>query len=198
MTLTSRLRAPLHGSLFLALVGVTSACAATPQEAVQEKLKSMESERTPERLLARGHGFAAVGDTTRAEQYFAEALEAGADERTVMPLLIEVCVSDGRYRAAIEYARPYAERHPQDVRMRFVLGTLLQAVGESKAARAEFEVVVKRDPSQADAHFALAILLRDDMNDAPGAENEFREYLRLAPQGPHAEEARASLTKAVP
>jgi Tfp pilus assembly protein PilF len=158
----------------------------------------MESERTPEKLLARGHGFAVVGDMTRAEQYFASAYEAGADEKVVLPLLIETCVSDGRYRSAIEYARPYAERHPEDVRIRFVLGTLYQAVGDYKAARAELEVVVKRAPGHADAHYALAVLLRDEMSDASAAETEFREYLRLAPQGPHAEEARASLTKATP
>jgi tetratricopeptide (TPR) repeat protein len=184
--------------LVLALAGAAIGCAETPQQAVQEKLKTMESERSPDKMLARGHGFAAVGDMTRAEQYFASALEAGADEKVVLPLLIETCVSDGRYRAAIEYARPYAERHPEDLRMRFVLGTLLQAVGEPKAARVELEVVVKRAPAQADAHYALAVLLRDEINDSSAAETEFREYLRLAPQGPHAEEARNSLTKAAP
>jgi hypothetical protein len=46
------------------------------------------------------------------------------------------------------------------------------------------------------AHYALAVLSRDE-NDPVGADKHFREYLRLAPNGPHAEEAQASLLESV-
>lgn len=179
---------------FLALLLV--ACASKNAE-MRATYATFNSERTPDKLLARGKAFATLGDTTRAEEYYAAALEAGGNEKEIMTLLLEVCVRDGRYRAAIEYARPYIQRHPDDVRCRYVLGTLYQAVAEPKNARTELEVVVHTMPDEADPHFALATILRDEDKDLVAAEGQFREYLRLAPNGNHAEEARASLLQVV-
>jgi tetratricopeptide (TPR) repeat protein len=183
----------MKGSVGLILaITVLGACASKNAQ-MKATMDTFNSERTPDRLIARGKAFAALGDTTRAEEYYAAALENGGDEREVMKLLLEVCVRDGRYRAAIEYARPYMQRHPDDVRCRYVLGTLYQAVSEPKNARSELEIVVKSLPEEAEPHFALAMVLRDDERDLVAAEDQFREYLRLAPNGNHAEEARASL-----
>jgi tetratricopeptide (TPR) repeat protein len=172
------------------------ACASKNAE-MRANLATFNSERTPDKLIARGKAFSALGDTTRAEEYYAAALEAGGNEKEIMTLLLEVCVRDGRYRAAIEYARPYIQKHPDDVRCRYVLGTLYQAVAEPKNARTELEVVVSTMPNEADPHFALATILRDEDKDLVAAEGQFREYLRLAPNGNHAEEARASLLQVV-
>lgn len=176
--------------IILAICGL-DACASKVSQ-TKATMDTFNSERTPDKLVERGKAFAAIGDTTRAEEYYAAALENGGNEREVMKLLLEVCVRDGRYRAAIEYARPYIEKHPDDIRCRYVLGTLYQAVAEPKNARSELEIVVKSMPDEADPHFALATVMRDD-NDLVAADNQFREYLRLAPNGLHAEEARSSL-----
>ena len=72
------------------------------------------------KLIDRGKAFAEINDTTRAEQYFAAAIAAGADERQVIPLLLTVCAQDGRYRVAIQYAEAYLKGHPKDLRVRFV------------------------------------------------------------------------------
>ena len=53
-------------------------------------------------------------------------------------------------------------------------------------------------PDDAKAHYALAILARDSENDVVGADRHFREYLRIEPNGAHAEEARASLLRRMP
>lgn len=185
-----------QGGFALVTAFLLVACASKEAE-VHANLATFNSERTADKLLARGKAFAALGDTTRAEEYYAAALDAGANEKEVMTLLLEVCVRDGRYRAAIEYARPYVSKHPEDVRCRYVLGTLYQAVAEPKNARSEFEVVVQTIPNEPDPHFSLAMVLRDDEHDLVAAEGQFREYLRLAPNGNHAEEARASLLRAV-
>ncbi len=158
----------------------------------------MRREETPEKLFAAGKAYASVGDTTRAEEYLAAAMSRGGDEKTIVPLLIGVCVHDGRYRSAIQYAEPYVQKHPSDVKTRFLLGTLYSAVGDSARARSELEWVVAAEPDKADPHWALAVLLRDELKDAVGADGQFREYLRLAPSGEHADEARASLLKEVP
>jgi Tfp pilus assembly protein PilF len=182
------------GLALLALV----ACGPPSQGAqVQENVRTFKAEQRADRLVAAGKAFASVGDLTRAEQYFAAAIEAGGDDAKILPMLLSVCVQDGRYRVAITYAETYVRKHPDDVRVRFVLGTMYQGIGESARAKEELERVVDARPKEPQAHFALAVLMRDE-GDRAAADRHFREYLRLAPQGAHAAEARASLLKSVP
>jgi Flp pilus assembly protein TadD len=110
-----------------------------------------------------------------------------------MPLLLEVCIKEQRYRLAAQYARDYLVSHPNDVRVRLVLASLYAATEDSKLAKAEFERVLEARPRDAQAHYALAVLLRDAEQDPVGADAHFREYLRLDPKGPHAEEAKSSV-----
>jgi tetratricopeptide (TPR) repeat protein len=188
-----------RAALFLAgALGAASGCAATPAAKVKADMAVMKQEGGPDKLVDRGKAFANVGDTTRAEQYFAAAITSGADERVVVPLLLSVCVQDGRYRVAIQYAETYLKSHPGDLRVRFVLGTLYSAVNEAEPARQALSTVVDARPEDADAHFALGVLLRDSDHDYAGADRQFREYIRLKPRGAHAEEAQASLLKSVP
>ena len=192
-------RAGLFRTRLVALVCLaTAACASSGASQVKADMAVMKQEGGPEKLIDRGKAFAAINDTTRAEQYFAAAIASGGDERIGVPLLLTVCAQDGRYRAAIQYAEGYLKGHPGDVRVRFVLGTLYAAVNEPTLARAALTVVVEARPEEADAHFALAVLLRDSEHDFAGADREFREYIRLKPRGAHAEEAQASLLKSIP
>jgi tetratricopeptide (TPR) repeat protein len=180
-----------------ALAALLLACGPTPGEQVQKNVQTFKADQRADKLVAAGRAFAEVGDLTRAEQYFAAAIEAGGDEAKILPMLLAVCVQDGRYRVAIAYDESYLHKHPDDVRARFVLGTLYQAIGDRDAAKTELEKVVDVRPKEPQAHFALAVLLRDDGRRVE-ADKHFREYLRLDPQGAHAEEARASLLKSVP
>jgi tetratricopeptide (TPR) repeat protein len=162
-----------------------------------ETKRIVDAERTPEHLLERGRAFADVGDLTRAEQYLAAALDAGADEKVVLPLLLRVCVSAKRYRVAIGYAEPALSRHPQDFRLRMVIASLHAAVDEFDIAKQQLEIVLQTHPDEAGAHYALAVILHDELHQLVDADAHFREYLRLAPDGPHAPEAKAALLKEV-
>jgi predicted Zn-dependent protease len=161
-------------------------------------METIHEEQAPEKLVERGKAFAEVGDLTRAEQYLAAAMDQGADDAVVVPMLLRVCIQDRRFRAAIAYAKEFVRKHPRDTAMRFVLGTLEAAVGEVKEARGDLEEVCEEEPARPQAHYALAVLLRDARTDLPSMDRHFREYLRLDPQGEHAEEARAALLKTVP
>lgn len=174
------------------------ACASSPEQRLRADVHVFQEEQTAQKLSARGRAFAAVGDTTRAREYFDAALEAGGDDRVLTPLLLSVCVRDGRYRLAIEYAERHLRRHPRDARMRFVLGTLRAGVGESVSAEADLSQVLATAPDNSDAHYALAVLLRDQRADLVGADQHFRAYLALQPEGEHSEEAKSSLLLAVP
>ena len=184
---------------FPLLLACAAGCAsAQPATQVQAKVATMQEEQTPDKLVDRGKAFAAVGDLTRAEQYLAAALDEGAPDQVVVPLLLRICIEDKRYRAAIGYAAEYVRKHPRDTAMRFVLGTLEAGVGEVKAAQRDLEEVCAEEPDRPQPHYALAVLLRDAKLDLPSMDRHFREYLRLDPQGEHAEEARAALLKSVP
>lgn len=181
------------------VVPVVAACGpSTPAEKAQADMATFKREATTDKLLDRGKAFAALGDTTRAEEYLAAALDQGADPREALPLLLQVCVQTGRYRSAIQHGENHLRKHPDDVRTRFVVGTLYVAIGEVKDAKGNLETVVSARPNDAKAHYALAILARDSENDVVGADRHFREYLRIEPTGAHAEEARASLLKRMP
>lgn len=157
----------------------------------------MRNEHSRDKLLERGNAFAAVGDLTRAEEYLVAALDQGAPPKDVLPSLLDVCVRGGRYRSAIQHAENHLRKHPQDQSTRLVLGTLYAAVGESQNARHALEQVIDARPNDAHAHYVLAILARDG-DDPVSADEHFREYLRLEPNGSHADEARASLLKRMP
>ncbi|APR84465.1 Hypothetical protein A7982_09814 [Minicystis rosea] len=183
-------------ALGLILASPLAGCASRGDK-VAAQIKTVETEETPEKLLARGRAFAAVGDLSRAEQYFASAMEHGADPAVAMPLLLRVCAEARRYRAGIDYAEPQLKKHPNDHRLRFVVASFYATIGESTSAREELERVVKQKPDFAPAHYALAVVLRDDAGDVVSADRHFREYLRIEPRGAHAEEARSSLLKLV-
>jgi predicted Zn-dependent protease len=165
---------------------------------VEQDFATVRKEHTAEVLLERGKAFAAIGDHTRAEEYLASAIEAGADRRTAMPLLLDVCVRGGRYRSAIQHGENHLRRHPNDIRTRLVVGTLYAALDEPQSAKAQLEQVVVERPNEAQAHYVLAVVARDSEHDVVLADRHFREYLRIQPNGSHAEEAKASLLKRMP
>jgi tetratricopeptide (TPR) repeat protein len=173
-------------------------CVPPPGTQVKTEMQTFSQEQTPDKLVERGKAFAEIGDLTRAEQYLAAALEQGADTKVVVPLLLKVCVEARRYRAAIDYAEHQLKKHPQDANLRALVGNLYAAIDEPQRAREQFELVLAQRPEDADVHFGLAVLLRDKMMDPVQADRHFREYLRLSPNGSHAEEARGSLLKSVP
>lgn len=144
-------------------------------------------------LYDRGVQLANEGDLTRAEQYLAAAIQRGAPVERVLPRLLRVCVTAQRYRAAIEYARPYLERHPEAWALRYLIATIHIGLSEPHAARRHLELVLQYNPRHAEAHFTLAMLLRDDLGDPAAADEHFRRYLELEPDGQHAQEARAGL-----
>lgn len=139
-----------------------------------------------------------MGDNLRAQQYLTAALRAGADERTVVPRLLALYVEDGQYRLAIDAAEHFMRRHPEARDVRLLLSTLYTAVGENDRAIAGYERILDATPGDAYAHFALASLLHDQGGASLRADEHFRAYLALAPEGEHAAEARGLLLRGVP
>lgn len=182
-------------ALLLALSA--SACASHSSE-VRSRMATEKEERRPDLLIRKARAFASIGDATRAEEYLNAAREAGGDERVIVRTLMDVCINDHRYRAAVGYAEGFLRRHPRDRELRFLLATLDVALGDSGSALHELHTVLEQAPDNVEARYVLAVVLRDEVGDVEGADNEFREYLRRAPAGVHAEEAQGSLLTRVP
>jgi tetratricopeptide (TPR) repeat protein len=163
-------------------------------------MASAARNRAPERLLEIGEGFAAIGDSTRAAQYFSLAIEDGGDERQIFPRLLAMLVRDRQYRAAIFRAEYYLKKHPDDANVRFVTGSLYVGTGQAAEARGQYEAILQggAERIRPEIYYALALLSRDVEGDVLAADVHFRDYLREAPNGKHAAEARASLLETVP
>lgn len=182
------------------LVVAAGLCACGPpmEAKVNQNIQEVKQERDPAKLVARARGFANVGDLTRAEQYLLDALDNGGDPKEIMPILIRVCLASGRYRVALKRANEQLKRDPRNVPLRFLAGSLHMALDETQLAQDHLLQVVKDDPNHADAHYALAIIARDSHHDLTKSDYYFRQYLRLRPEGTHADEAREGLLKSVP
>jgi tetratricopeptide (TPR) repeat protein len=191
--MTTRLAIVLGSILFAA-----GGCARNPNVVTEERLQIVERQREPQRLVAYAKGFIRIGDYTRAEQYLNAALENGGSESEIVPLLLSICVKDRRYRSAVEYAENYLRRHPREHRLRFVVATLYVGLGDNDRARKQLERVIEQNPKHAEAHYALAVLFRDQLMSFAKADEHFRHYLQLDPRGEHAEEATGSLLRSVP
>jgi tetratricopeptide (TPR) repeat protein len=187
-------------ALILAPLLVPSgACTPKQKESkVARDIKIVREENKPDRLFEKAKAFHQVGDLTRAEQYYAAALDQGYPEAKVLPLLIRVCIDSSRFQVAIEYAEPILKKNPRDHRLRTLIAALYSAIGYHTRARSYYEIALDDEPNDATTHYALAVLLRDEFKDVLSADKHFREYLRVAPEGPHAQEAKGSLLKEVP
>lgn len=153
---------------------------------------------TASELMQVAEGAEQMGDTLRAQQYLNAALRAGANEAVVVPKLLRLYIADGQYRVAVEQCEHYLRRHPDDREIRLLLSTLYTAVGENERAVEQYESVLTDAPDDAYAHYALASLLHDQGGASLRADAHFRAYLRIAPRGEHAVEARGLLLKGVP
>jgi tetratricopeptide (TPR) repeat protein len=172
-------------------------CAAGLSAAERER-NAVARESAAPALLQKGEAAASVGDLTRAEQYLVAASKAGGDERLIVRRLLAVCVADERYPVALDYAHQYLYRHPDDDRIRFAAATMHAATGELDRARDLLEKVLQAKPRWAEAHYALASVLRDGGDTSDRADRHDLEYLKLSPRGEQAETARARLRRVGP
>lgn len=182
---------------FAVALAVGGAGCASPQTRVEKGVQAMQAESAPDQLGDRGDSFAAAGDMTRAEQYFAAALRSGGEPARLVRRLVAVCVADGRYPVALEYADEYLRKHPADVEVRYAAATLRVAIGDEKRAREELGIVLQARPAFGDAQYVLAMLDKDK-GDVMAADARFRAYLAVSPDGEHSEVARANLMRTVP
>jgi tetratricopeptide (TPR) repeat protein len=168
-------------------------CGSAPLTNTRTRVEIVRREQAADKLFTRGLAFAEIGDLTRSEQYLVSALDRGAEPRRAVPALLRVCIAANRHRAAIVYAREYGASLSHDAQFGFILALLESALGDHDAALDHLRNAVRTAPEHAGAHYQLAAQLERRNGGEAEILHHWREYLRLAPDGPHAEEARAAL-----
>ncbi len=176
--------------LALAFLGCAAGPAAPPAAPSSEAADSSEGGK---QLLARGQEALQRGDSIRAEQYLSLALEQGAPRQKVVPLLLRVCLTNSRLRAALNYAEPYLREHPDDDALRYLVATVQLSLGQEHEARKQLDILVYRNPRFADSYYLLGVLDFPRPDDA--ARVAFSKYLALAPHGEHAAEVESRLSE---
>lgn len=178
----------------ISVLALSTGCASSALTQQRERA-ALQKESTAHVLIEHGDAAAAIGDMTRAEQYFVAALKAGGEESRIVRRLLVVCVADQRYPAAAEYAEQYLRRHPLDVDLRFATASIQIAVGDTARARELLDAVLRERPNWAEAHYALAGLMRSQGEPLALADLHDLQYLKLEPHGPLADTARARLAR---
>jgi tetratricopeptide (TPR) repeat protein len=179
-------------ALSLALSALLAACAHAPLAAAPQT-NPARAQLTAGALLDRGIALLHAGDGLRAEQYLVLAVRAGAPAARAIVPLVQACVLSSRLQSALEHALPHLRRHPEAWRLRMLVAAIQLALGRSELARRELERVQRAQPDAPAAHYLAAVIARDQLGDARAASASFAAYVRAAPRGEHAAEARAWL-----
>ena len=188
---------PSSRAWLLVMAFTAMSCVPSAAARLSYRVETSRKESDPKVLQARGQSFAAMGDYERAAQYLRAALLQQGDADVILPLLVAIEIKDQGYRAAAQHLDDRLRTHPSDVRARFVLASLLSALDRPKDAERELLHVLRTAPRHAEATFALAVVYRDGMGDYQRADDYFRRYIAMAPQGRHHEEAMSSTLSGV-
>jgi Flp pilus assembly protein TadD len=93
----------------------------------------------------------------------------------------------GKQAAALSAATPGGAANPDAL---YNQGVILWNAGKIAEAKVQFEQVIAAKPDHAEAHYQLGMALVNEGN-LKGARAEFDTYIKLAPTGPNAAQAKA-------
>ena len=192
----------LVGTSALALAFALSACGGGAAQGLDPRVARPEPTAAEQRAAAAelyrlGKEQARAGDSLRAQEYFATAIDSGGDPNLILPELMRAAISGTRYQAAIRYFEDYGTllNRRNRAELAVVAGVLYLGVEQPDRARAMLESALAVEPKNARAHFLLGQILRDEFSDYAASDSHFRAYLELEPNGESALLARAGLLK---
>lgn len=146
----------------------------------------------------------ALSEEARKEGRLEDALEAARQAVVAEPLSLAahnqcglLLLDMGRSREAVEAFKQALELSPSQPRIRFNLANALDDLGRVEEADDQLARAVSLDPGFADAHFNRALVL-EKLNRPWQARHHWKEYLRLDPVGPWAEQVRKVLNEGRP
>lgn len=134
------------------------------------------------RWLEAGQELARQGDSVRAEQYLAGAVERGDRPTRALGELLALCIDHGRLNAALGYATRYLERAPS-AHLRLLIANLQVALGLMSEARMQARLAIQRPELASEAHLLLSRIEWEGFRDAPRAKEHLQAYRSAEPWG---------------
>lgn len=171
-----------RGLFAILLLGISClGCSARSQPAVNVS----PAVPSAEQWLRLGQRLAQQGNVARAEEYLLAAWAEGASPRTVLTLLLPMCISEGRLRTALEYATRARRSDPQDPRLLQISISLQLALGHTALARREMDALATLGPQYQEAIYFLGEQFYQ-LGQPLRAQVYLEQYLQTWPQAPDA------------
>lgn len=164
----------------------------TPTVSLVDYLAERQVCVTPEQMLAAAASHEEQGQLEAAVDLCRAALAAGGPRAETCFQLAELLYRRGDVSAARERYFMAVELDENFVEARANLGCILAETGDPELAIAAFQGALACHADYPDVHYHLARTL-DDLARPAAAEDHWREFLRLAPDSPWADEARMRL-----
>jgi tetratricopeptide (TPR) repeat protein len=147
-----------------------------------------------------GNSYYQMQDVAKAEEAFKKAIEVSPEEPKPYQALADLYNSAGRSEEAATMASKAASLggeaggSAQDL---FNQGVILWNAGKMAEAKGQFEAAIKADPNYADAQYWVGMANLNAGNVAESAVY-FENYLKIAPTGEYAEQAKGVLASIKP
>lgn len=138
---------------------------------------------TPEVRLALAQGAFGNGDLARAQREAELALAAKPDSELAILTLAQATTDKARASALLT---EFLQRQPQAREVRLAHARMLVENKQYEAARAEFERLLRDDPQDLTALYALGVL-GVQVGDLAGAEKHLTSYIAILEQSPDQE-----------
>jgi predicted Zn-dependent protease len=132
------------------------------------------------------------GERERAGAAFRRGMAANAEDLTLKQRMVEWHIVGGHFKEAEALNREILRRKPKDLTAKLAHGRILLATGKADEAIAELRGQIREAPDTWQAHYYLAVAMREDPTRLAQAKDEFQQALRIAPDNA---KVRESLTE---
>ena len=133
------------------------------------------------------------GKTDEALKAFRQAADLDHDDARPLEFIAAVHSDRNQWKPALDALNEAVRREPKSPRLLTALAVAEWHIYGPQTARSRLTDVLAIAPNYSPALFNMAIVQRDGLHQPAEAAAMFQRYLKLAPNDPHAAEARAAL-----
>jgi tetratricopeptide (TPR) repeat protein len=120
-----------------------------------------------------------LGKVERAHEAFERALVQNGDDAQALDGLAAICLVQGNYEAAADWALSAVEKNMQYSRAHYHLGVALSKVERPAEALAAFEASSRTDPSRVAPYRLMSQIARQQLHDRQRSENYLAQGRQL-------------------